>query len=264
MNTCVGTVFLLGSAFAVPVPAQLYPARPVRLIVPIAPGSVTDVILRAAGRELSARLGQAIVIDNRAGGGGVIGGELCAKAPPDGHTVCAIYTATTSINPHLFDRLPYDPARDFAPIAHLYYVTGALVVPASLPVGSVEELRALAAARPRAVNFGTIGPGSYPEVFLAWLNNRWQVNLTGVPYKGGRAGRRRARCRGDPGKCRRTGQLGRAAEKRSVAGARGLGKQAIEAFSGRADDGRSRARRLPGPPLVGPRRAGGDTPAYRG
>ena len=179
------SLFILGCALAASAIAQPYPSRPVRLIVPIAPGSVTDVILRAAARELSARLGQTVVVDNRTGGGGVIGGELCARAAPDGYTVCAIYTATTSTNPHLFDKLPYDPAKDFAPITHLYYVTGALVVPASLPVRSVDELRALAAAKPRAVNFGTIGPGSYPEIFLAWLNDHWKVNLTGVPYKGG-------------------------------------------------------------------------------
>ena len=173
-------------AAAMPVRAQpAYPAKPIRVIVPIAAGSVTDVIMRAASQELTARLKQPLVIDNRTGASGIIGAEACAKAPPDGYTICAIYTATTSVNPHVFDKLPYDPAKDFAPITNLYYVTGVLVVPASLPVNTVDELKALAVAKPRAVNFGTIGPGSYPEVFLTWLNRQWRTDLPAVPYKGG-------------------------------------------------------------------------------
>jgi tripartite-type tricarboxylate transporter receptor subunit TctC len=173
-------------AAALPVRAQpAYPAKPIRVIVPIAAGSVTDVVLRAAGQELTARLKQPLVIDNRTGASGIIGAEACAKAPPDGYTICAIYTATTSVNPHVFDKLPYDPAKDFAPITNLYYVTGVLVVPASLPVNTADELKALAISKPRAVNFGTIGPGSYPEVFLAWLNRQWRTDMPAVPYKGG-------------------------------------------------------------------------------
>ena len=175
---CACTV---GPAFAQPA----YPVKPIRVIVPIAAGSVTDVIVRAASQELTARLKQPLVIDNRAGASGIIGAEACAKAPPDGYTICAIYTATTSVNPHVFDTLPYDPAKDFAPITNLYYVTGVLVVPASLPVTTVDELKALATTKPRTVNFGTIGPGSYPEVFLAWLNRQWRTDMPAVPYKGG-------------------------------------------------------------------------------
>jgi tripartite-type tricarboxylate transporter receptor subunit TctC len=173
-------------AAAMPARAQpAYPAKPIRVIVPIAAGSVTDVIMRAASQELTSRLKQPLVIDNRTGASGIIGAEACAKAPPDGYTICAIYTATTSVNPHVFDKLPYDPAKDFAPITNLYYVTGVLVVPAALPVNTVDELKALAIAKPRAVNFGTIGPGSYPEVFLTWLNRQWRTDLPAVPYKGG-------------------------------------------------------------------------------
>ncbi len=162
-----------------------YPVKPIRVIVPIAAGSVTDVIMRAAGQELSARLKQPLVIDNRTGASGIIGAEACAKAAPDGYTICAIYTATTSVNPQVFDKLPYDPAKDFAPITNLYYVTGVLVVPASLPVNTVEELKTLVTTKPRAVSFGTIGPGSYPEVFLTWLNRQWRTDMPAVPYKGG-------------------------------------------------------------------------------
>jgi tripartite-type tricarboxylate transporter receptor subunit TctC len=164
---------------------RAYPNKPIRVIVPIAPGSVTDVVMRAASHELSARLGQPLVIDNRTGASGIIGAAACAKATPDGYTICAIYNATTSVNPYVFDKLPYDPARDFAAITRLYYVTGALVVPGSSPVTTVDELRALMTAKPGAVNFGTVGPGSYPEVFLRWLARQWNIDVASVPYKGG-------------------------------------------------------------------------------
>jgi tripartite-type tricarboxylate transporter receptor subunit TctC len=173
------------NAFNAPAVEPPYPLKPVRVIVPIAAGSVTDVILRAASQELAARMKQPLVIDNRPGASGIIGAEACAKAPPDGYTICAIYSATTSINPYVFDKLPYDPAKDFAPITNLYYVTGVLVVPASLAVNTVDDLKALVAAKPRAVSFGTIGPGSFPEVFLTWLNRQWKAGMQAVPYKGG-------------------------------------------------------------------------------
>ena len=106
---------------------QAYPIKPIRWIVPIAAGSVSDVIARATARELASRLGQNLVIDNRAGATGIIGAELCARAVPDGYTLCNIYSATTSINPHVIAKLPYDPARDFKAVSNLYFVTGALV-----------------------------------------------------------------------------------------------------------------------------------------
>lgn len=188
MRACLWAWRLFGCALLLAAPialAQTYPNKPIRVIVPIAPGSVTDVVMRAASQELSARLGQTLVIDNRTGASGIIGAEACAKATPDGYTICAVYNAITSINPYVFDKLPYDPAKDFAPITRLYYVTGVLVVPASLPVNSVDELRTLVTTKPRTINFGTIGPGSYPEVFLKWLNQQWKVDLNAVPYKGG-------------------------------------------------------------------------------
>jgi tripartite-type tricarboxylate transporter receptor subunit TctC len=177
-------VLAMGCTMAASAPAP-YPAKPIRLIVPIAAGSVTDVILRATSQELTGRLGQSIVIDNRAGASGIIGAEQCARATPDGYTICAVYTATTSANPYLFDKLPYDAQRDFAPVTNLYYVTGALVVHPALPASSIAELKSLATSRARALNFGTIGPGSYPELFLAWLNRQWGTSITAIPYKGG-------------------------------------------------------------------------------
>ncbi len=185
LNFIAAAALLLISGGAVAATPEAYPQKPVRLIVPIAPGSVTDVIARAASRDLAPRLGQTLVVDNRAGATGIIGAELCARATPDGYTLCNIYTATTSINPHVFAKLPYDPVKDFKPVTNLYFVTGALVTSAALPVKSVAELMALATARPKTLSFGTIGAGSYPEMFLAWLNDRWKTSITAVPYKGG-------------------------------------------------------------------------------
>lgn len=162
-----------------------YPSKPIRFIVPIAAGSVTDVVLRAAAQPLSARLGQPVLIDNRPGANGIVGAQACASAPADGYTLCAVYHALMSFNPHTNDKLPYDPQRDFLPVTNLYFVTEALVVPRSLPVNTVAELRTYAKANPAVLNFGTLGDGSVQELKVAWLNREWSVMIVGVPYKGG-------------------------------------------------------------------------------
>jgi tripartite-type tricarboxylate transporter receptor subunit TctC len=177
------SVLALGTAQALGQPA--YPAKPVRVIVPIASGSVTDVVMRAAAQELSARLGVPLLVENRVGASGIIGGEACARAASDGYTLCILYPNILSFNPHLSDKLPYDVDRDFVPVTNLYFVTEALVASVSLPVNSVEELRLLAKAKPGALNFGTLGPGSGPELFLNWLNAQWRTDITAIPYKGG-------------------------------------------------------------------------------
>lgn len=165
--------------------AQSWPDRPVRIIVPIAPGSVTDVIMRAAAQELAPRLGQPVVIDNRPGANGIVGAEACARAAPDGTTLCAVYHAIMSYNPLLVPNLPYDPQRDFTPITPLFFLTEALVVSAQTPVRSVAELRAYAAANPGRLSFGTLGGGSLQELLVAWLNREWRADITPVPYRGG-------------------------------------------------------------------------------
>ncbi|MBP7565165.1 MAG: tripartite tricarboxylate transporter substrate binding protein [Burkholderiaceae bacterium] len=176
----------LAAMSALPAAAQSgYPSKPVRIIVPIAAGSVTDVVLRAAQPALSQQLGQPVVIDNRPGASGIVGAEACAKAAPDGYTVCAIYHATTSFNPFLFDKLPYDADKDFVPVTRLFFVTEGLVVPASLPVQTAAELRTFAQRNPEKVNFGTLGEGSMQELMVVWLNREWKTRIVGVPYKGG-------------------------------------------------------------------------------
>ena len=162
-----------------------YPNKPIRVLLPIAAGSVTDVVLRAASQPLSQRLGQQVVIDNRTGASGIVGAEACAKAAPDGYTVCAVYHSIMSYNPYTFDRLPYDAERDFTPVTNLFFVTEGLVVPSSLPVQSVAELRAYAVKNPTGVNLGTLGEGSLQELFVSWLNREWKASVVGIAYKGG-------------------------------------------------------------------------------
>ncbi|HYF17414.1 MAG TPA: tripartite tricarboxylate transporter substrate binding protein [Ramlibacter sp.] len=165
--------------------AQDYPNKPIRVIVPLAAGSITDVTLRAAASELQSRLGQPLVIDNRPGASGIVGTDACAKAPADGYTVCAVYLSSMSLNPHTVAKLPYDPDKDLVPVARLFYVIEGLFVPASLPVGSVGELRTYAAQNPKNVNFGTLGEASLQDLMVAWLNHEWKTTIAGIPYKGG-------------------------------------------------------------------------------
>jgi len=170
-------------AFAVN--AQTYPDRPIRVIVPIAAGSVTDVIMRATASELAPRLGQSFVIENKGGASGIPGAQACAQAAPDGYTLCLVYHNTLSINPLMFNKLPYAAEKDFTLITNLYLLVEALFVNSALNVGTAAELKAYAQAHPRALNYGTLGPGSNPEMFLKWMNQKWNVNIVGIPYRGG-------------------------------------------------------------------------------
>src|SRR4051794_36579059 len=182
-----GGITALGGmiAGATPAGAQTYPDKAIRMIVSIAPGSVTDVIMRAAANELSPRLSQPIVIENRGGAAGIPAGQACAQANPDGYTLCVIYHNTLSFNPVMFNNLPYDADKDFALIARLFFLIEAIAVTPSIDAKSVAEFKSLAQAKARALNFGTLGSGSAPELFLKWLNNQWGTDIVGIPYRGG-------------------------------------------------------------------------------
>jgi tripartite-type tricarboxylate transporter receptor subunit TctC len=165
--------------------AQTYPDRPIRMIVSIAAGSVTDVIMRAAANELQVRLGHPLVIENRGGAAGILGGQACAQAAGDGYSVCVIYHSTMSYNPLLFTKLPYNADSDFIPITRLFLLTEGLFVSNALNVSSVAELKARAQANPAGLNYATLGEGSFPDLFLKWLNNQWGTKIVGVAYRGG-------------------------------------------------------------------------------
>lgn len=170
---------------APPAQAQTYPSKPIKLIVSIAAGSVTDVIMRAAAAELQPRLGQPVVVENIGGAAGILGGKACAQAAPDGHNVCIIYHSTMSFNPLLFSNLPYNPDTDFIPVGRLFFLVEGLFVSSALNVNSVAELKALAQSKPNALNYATLGEGSYPDLFRNWLNNQWGTKIVGIPYRGG-------------------------------------------------------------------------------
>ncbi len=172
-------VFAAGAA-----QAQSYPERPIRLIVSIAAGSVTDVIMRRAGAELQQKLGQPLIVENRGGAAGILGAQTCAQATPDGYTLCVIYHSTMSYNPLLFDKLPYQP-EDLTPVTRLFFLTEGLFVSSEIGINSVAELKAYAQAKPDGLNYATLGDGSFPDLFMRWLNNQWGTKIVGVPYKGG-------------------------------------------------------------------------------
>ena len=179
----LASVAMLG--LARPAAAQSYPDRPVRLIVSIAAGSVTDVIMRAAANDIAPRLRQQLIIENRGGASGILGAQACAQSPPDGYTFCVIYHSTMSYNPLLFDHLPYNPETDFVPVARLFFLIEGLFVSSALNVATVPELKSLAQGKPDALNFATLGEGSFPDLFLQWLNNQWGTRIVGIAYKGG-------------------------------------------------------------------------------
>ena len=179
------TLLLALAAWASAAQAQSYPSRPIKMIVSIAAGSVTDVIMRTAAAQLQERLGQPIIIENQGGASGIVGGQMCAQATPDGYTLCVIYHSTLSYNPLLFNNLPYNAETDFVPVTRLFWLTEGMFVPASLKVNSVAELKAMAQAKPNGLNYGTLGEGSFPDLFLRWLNNQWNTQIVGIPYKGG-------------------------------------------------------------------------------
>jgi tripartite-type tricarboxylate transporter receptor subunit TctC len=172
------------AAWASSAPAQTYPDKPIRMIVSIAAGSVTDVIMRAAANELQQRLGQPLVIENRGGAAGILGGQACAQAAGDGYTICVIYHSTMSFNPLLFTKLPYN-AEDFIPITRLFFLVEGLFVSSALNVNTVAELKARAQSGDAGLNYATLGEGSYPDLFLKWLNNQWGTRIVGIAYRGG-------------------------------------------------------------------------------
>ena len=154
------------------------------MVVSIAAGSVTDVIMRAAAAELQARLGQPLVIENIGGAAGILGGKTCAQAPGDGYTVCVIYHSTMSFNPLLFSNLPYNPD-DIVPVSRLFFLVEGLFASSAINVNTVAELKTLAQSKPDGLNYATLGEGSYPDLFLKWLNNQWGTKIVGIPYRGG-------------------------------------------------------------------------------
>ena len=182
---CVASIVCMSSSHVAHAQrdARDYPAKPIRFVVPSTPGGGADVLARSLGPGLADGLGKPVVIENRAGAGGIIGYEIAAQAPPDGYTMLIVAGGYT-LNPSLYAKLPYDTLRDFARVSLIACAPNLLVVQGSVPVKSVQELIAFAKAKPGYLNYASSGVGttSYlsAEIFK-WMSG---VSMTHVPYKG--------------------------------------------------------------------------------
>jgi len=164
--------------------AQPYPIKPVRLVVTYTAGGPADIAARALAQKLAEMWGQQVVVDNRAGAGGIIGTELVAKAAPDGYTLLHGTAAGLIINPLLVKKLPYDTFRDFAPVSMVVIVPQLLVTHPALPATTLKELIALAKARPGALNYASVGIGSPNHLGMELLKSMAGIDMVHVPYKG--------------------------------------------------------------------------------
>jgi tripartite-type tricarboxylate transporter receptor subunit TctC len=176
---CIAALML---SFA-PAAAQDYPARPIRVIVTTSPGGISDIFLRALGEPLHQRLGQPLVVENRAGGNMIIGARACAEAPPDGYTLCVMPGEPLTYNQFMYKTIPYDPDKSFAPITNFFFLTQALGVSKALNVNSLDELAAYSKAKAGTLSYSA--PSSSLVVFMEKWKEANGADLVKVPFKGG-------------------------------------------------------------------------------
>ncbi len=164
--------------------AQSFPAKPLRLVVPFAPGGPTDIVGRAVAQRLTEFFGQTVVVDNRPGAGGVVGAELVARSPADGYTLLLCSTGAMAINPGLLPKIPYDSVRDFAPLSLVVTIPYLLLVNAGSSMQSVKDLVGAARARPGAIVYGSAGVGSTSHLAAELFKSMAKIDMVHVPYKG--------------------------------------------------------------------------------
>jgi tripartite-type tricarboxylate transporter receptor subunit TctC len=174
-----------GALLVPPAQAQDYPNRPIRIIVPFAPGGVADNSARVVSDKLGQRLNQQVIVENRPGASGNIGAEQVARAAPDGYTLLLGFDGTMVVNPHTFPKMPFDTVRDFAPVTKLGDATLILVAHTSVPARTVAELVAYSKTQPGGLAYGSSGTGGTPHLAAEMLKQRTGANLVHVPYKGG-------------------------------------------------------------------------------
>ncbi len=172
-----------GTLGASTVVAQQFPVRPIRFVVPFPPGGSTDLLARVIGKKLVETTGQQVIIDNRAGASGIIGTQIVAAAAPDGYTLAMVYTPHTT-TPSLFDKLPYDPIRDFSPVTQVMTAPLLMLVHPSVPARDVKELIALAKAQPGYFKFASSSNGSAGHLAGVLLRTMTRTDMTHVPFKG--------------------------------------------------------------------------------
>jgi tripartite-type tricarboxylate transporter receptor subunit TctC len=167
-----------------PVWAQVYPAHPVRVIVPFSPGGATDIVTRVVAQKLTEIWGQTVVVDNRAGASGNIGGELAAKSNPDGYTLFMTSGSIVAANPHLFKKMPFNPEKDLAAVTNVASGPQAIVVHPSFPAKTLKDFIALAKAKPRGYTYGSAGVGTQTHLAAENFLYTAGIDVVHVPYKG--------------------------------------------------------------------------------
>jgi tripartite-type tricarboxylate transporter receptor subunit TctC len=177
------TVSLLSVAGTAPA-QDAFPARPVHLLVPFAPGGAVDIVARTLGDELAGRWGRGVVVENRPGAGGMVATEAVAKAAPDGYTLIIVATGH-ALNPHLYAKLPYDSFKDFTPLSLIGTSPNMLLVRADSPIKTLADLIAAARERPGQISYGHAGNGTSPHLAGELLKYMAKIDITPVPYKGG-------------------------------------------------------------------------------
>ena len=194
LNRSASAVFAFAAALLVAASAhgqatstssgQAYPGRPIRLVVPLAPGGPSDILARSMAQKLTEGLMQTVFVENRTGAGGTIGIDVAAKSPPDGHTLLLVAVATYTINASLYPKLPYDPHKDLAPVSILAGAPYILVVHPALPVRNLKQLIALDRARPGELNYSSGGTGTGPHLATEVLKANTGMTAVHIAYKG--------------------------------------------------------------------------------
>lgn len=175
---------VLSAAVAGAAVAQSFPTKPIKIVATFNPGGASDILARLIAPKLAERLGQPVLVENRAGAGGNLGSDYVAKSAPDGHTLVVGYIGTHAVNPTLYPNIPFDAVKDFAPVAFLASIPSALVVHPSVEAKSVAELISLAKARPGRLNYGSGGSGTAPHLAAELFKTMTNVDMVHIPYKG--------------------------------------------------------------------------------
>ena len=187
MKRIITALFVAASLAGVALAAQAqnYPSKPIRIIVPYPAGGTSDILARSIGQKLSESLGQPVVVENKPGANGNVGAEFVARAAPDGYTLLLADIGALAISPSVYPKLPFDPAKDFAPVTMVAYSPHILVVHPSIPAASVKELIALAKSKPGKLNFAISGVGGAPHLAGVDFALRTGIDWAYIPYKGG-------------------------------------------------------------------------------
>jgi tripartite-type tricarboxylate transporter receptor subunit TctC len=179
-------LFIVAAAalFAPAASAQNYPTGAIRIIVPYSAGGLNDSLARVTGALVSEALGQPVLVENKPGASSIIGMDTCARAAPDGLTLCMTVADSLSYNPQLFAKLPYDPEKSFEPVIRLAWTNNLLVATGKAPFSNYKDMIAYAKANPGKLNWGTWGPATLPDLYLRWITSQAGVSITAIPYGG--------------------------------------------------------------------------------